>query len=194
MQVDFNLIGRVAKLVALLGFVLPWVTVSCSGADMLHATGIQLMTGHPEPAGAFAGGQSRISDEAHPAIGVIAAFGVIAIGLFCSLLTRKQTAAATMLVAAVLGIGLSYYSVGNMRSEMQRSIQHEQTKQHDNSFITAEQQDEMGRSIASALKVEEEEGYWVTVLALVIAAVFSGLTLATRTKPEASAQSPSLAS
>ena len=36
---DYLLLGRVAKLAALLGFVLPWVTVSCSGTEILTATG-----------------------------------------------------------------------------------------------------------------------------------------------------------
>ncbi|MBK6704779.1 MAG: hypothetical protein IPG56_14215 [Caulobacteraceae bacterium] len=51
MFIDFNQIARIGKLVALLGFFLPWVTVSCSNTDILTATGWQLMTGDPQPAG-----------------------------------------------------------------------------------------------------------------------------------------------
>lgn len=197
MVVDFNLIARVAKFVALFGFFLPWVTVSCSGTEILHATGLQLMTGHPEASGplAMSGSNSQLSDEAKPAVFVIAAFGVILIGLVCSLLTRKQTAAATMLVTALFGIGVTYYSVQNMRAELQRSIQHEREKQQrhasgdENAFISPEQQDQMGEAIASAIKVEEKEGYWITILGCAAAALFALLTLATR-RPEQTAAPP----
>lgn len=193
MQVDFNLIARIAKFAALFGFLLPWVTVSCSGTEILHATGWQLMTGQPEPAGplAMGGDQARLSEDSHPAILVIAAFGVVVVGLVCSLLTRKQTAAATILVCAILGIGLSYFSVQNLQSQMQRSIQHEQGKHSADTggLISPAQQREMGDAISSSIVVEEEEGYWLTLLGLALAAVFAGLTLATR--PQRSAPPPS---
>lgn len=196
-SIDFNLIARIAKFVALFGFLLPWVTVSCSGTEILHATGVQLMTGHPEPSGPLAMGDAhaQLNEDSKPAVLVIAAFGVIAIGLFCSFLTRKQTAAATMLVTALLGLGLSYYSVQNMRAEMTRSIQHEREKQQQaasqdsGTFFSVEQQSQMGDAIASAIKVEEKEGFWITLFGCALAALFALLTLATK-RGTAEAQAP----
>ncbi|MGQ0533071.1 MAG: hypothetical protein ACT4OF_10340 [Caulobacteraceae bacterium] len=181
MYLDFNQIARLGKLVALLGFFLPWVTVSCSGTEILTATGWQLMTGDPQPAGPLEGmsGQ-RQTEDAEPSVIIIAAFSVILIGLVCSLLTRTQAAAITMLVTCVLGIGVSYYGLENMRSELRREISEQQGEQSgdvaDTPFFSAEQQRELSQ-VASSVTVKEEEGYFVTHGGLVLATIFSLLTL-----------------
>ena len=83
MYIDFNQIARIGKLIALLGFFLPWVTVSCSNTEILQATGWQLMTGDPQPAGPLEGmaDQRQRAEESEPAVIIIAAFAVILIGL-----------------------------------------------------------------------------------------------------------------
>ncbi|MGD9979005.1 MAG: hypothetical protein AB7H66_12310 [Hyphomonadaceae bacterium] len=191
MFIDFNQIARLGKLVALLGFFLPWVTVSCSGTEILNATGWQLMTGDPQPAGPLEGVQREETDDAEPAVIIIAAFAVILIGLICSLFTRTQAAAITMLVTSVLGIGVSYYGVENMRSELRREISESQGDRNagieDNPIFSAEQQRELSQAMASNIVVKEEEGYIVTHGGLVLAAIFSLLTLFRRRTPQAQA-------
>lgn len=182
MFIDFNQIARLGKLVALLGFFLPWVTVSCSGTEILSATGWQLMTGDPQPAGPLEGmaDQRQQAEDSEPAIIIIAAFAVVLIGLGTSLFARAQTAAISMLVCAVLGIGISYYGVENMRSELRREITESQGEQQsvaDTPFFSADQQRELSSAVASSIKVEEQEGYIVTHGGLVLAAIFSLLTL-----------------
>jgi hypothetical protein len=192
--IDFNQIARIAKLVALLGFFLPWVTVSCSSTEMLHATGWQLMTGHPELAGPFAGMQERAEqEEQEPALLVVAAFVVVLIGLVLSLTTRAQAAALNLLVCATLGVGLSYFSVQNMRSEMQREIAEQQSERGaaaDTPFFSAEQQDDLSRSVAGQIRIEEQEGYWLTLGALLVAALFALLTLTSKRLAATSATGP----
>jgi hypothetical protein len=188
MFIDFNQIARIGKVVALLGFFLPWVTVSCSNTDILTATGWQLMTGDPQPAGPLTGmaDQSQ-TEDAEPSVIIIAAFAVILIGLISAIFTRAQTAAITMLVTAVLGIGISYYGVENMRGELRREITESQNEQSgdaaDNPFFGAEQQSELARTVASSVTVREEEGYIVTHGGLLVAAIFSLLTLFRRRAP-----------
>jgi hypothetical protein len=197
MYIDFNQIARLGKIVALLGFFLPWVTVSCSGTEILTATGWQLMTGDPQPAGPLEGAQRDETEDAEPSIAVIAAFAVILAGLLCSLFTRTQAAAITMLVTAVLGIGVSYYAMENMRSELRREITESQDEQAgnlaDTPFVSADQQRELGDAVASSITVKEEEGYLVTHGGLVLAAIFSLLTLFGR-RTSASAQPPAASS
>jgi hypothetical protein len=190
MFIDFNQIARLGKLIALLGFFLPWVTVSCSGAEILTATGWQLITGDPQPAGPLEGiaeGQ-RQTEDAEPAIIVVAAFSVILIGLVCSFFTRAQAAAITMLVTSVLGIGVSYYGLENMRAELRREISESQQEQSgdvaDNPYFSADQQRELSQAVASNIVVKEEEGYIVTNGGLVLAALFSLLTLMRRRTSE----------
>lgn len=189
MFIDFNQIARIAKLVALLGFFLPWVTVSCSNTEILSATGWQLMTGDPQPAGPLEGmSQERQAEDAEPAVIIIIAFAVIAIGLAGSLFTRTRAAAAIMLATSVLGIGASYYGVQNMREELRRQISESRNEQSeaigDSPFFSGDQQRELSETVASNIMVKEEEGYIVTHSGLLIAALFSLLTLFRRRATE----------
>ena len=189
MYVDFNQIARIGKIVALLGFFLPWVTVSCSNTEILSATGWQLMTGDPQPAGPLANMDTENrTDDAEPAAIIIAAFAIILAGLACSFFTRMQAAAITMLVTSVLGIGVSYYGVENMRTELRREITEQQQEQNgataDTPFFSADQQNQLSQAVASSITVKEEQGYVVTHVGLLIAAIFSLLTLFRKQKPE----------
>ena len=191
MYIDFNQIARIGKIVALLGFFLPWVTVSCSNTEILSATGWQLMTGDLQPAGPLEGMSDQRQAEDKPSIVIIAAFAVILIGLFCSFFTRTQAAAITMLVTSVLGIGVSYYGVENMRGELRRQISEGQQEQSgavaDTPFFSADQQNELSQAMASSVTVVEQEGYKLTHGGLLLAAIFSLLTLFRKRKPEAEA-------
>lgn len=180
-MVDYLLLARIGKLVALMGFFLPWVTVSCSGTEILQATGWQLMTGDLEPSGAFAGAAQEQTDDAEPAVGVILAFVVVAIGIVAGWLTKGRTAAIVIGACALLGIALSYYSVQNMRSEMNREMSEAESEQQveENDFFSADQQRDLARAAASAIRIEEQEGYWLTLGALGVSAMFALLVLAT---------------
>ncbi|MGH7025175.1 MAG: hypothetical protein ACREEB_16530 [Caulobacteraceae bacterium] len=46
---NFIALARAAKVCALVGFILPWVVVSCSGAAARSDTGLSLARGHPDP-------------------------------------------------------------------------------------------------------------------------------------------------
>jgi hypothetical protein len=149
MFIDFNQIARLGKLIALLGFLLPWVTVSCSGNVILEATGLQLMTGDPQPAGMLEGADRSQMDDPEPAIGVILACVAAALGLGLSFVLKGKQAAGAILAGAVLTIGLSYYSLESLRTEMTREA--------------SEQEDDMARAVANAIRIEKQEGFWVTV-------------------------------
>jgi len=196
MFIDFNQIARLGKVVALLGFFLPWVTVSCSNTEILSATGWQLMTGDPQPAGPLEGmaDQRQQAEDSEPAVVIIAAFAVILIGLVSSLFTRTQAAAVTMLVTSVLGIGVSYYGVENIRTELHREIIGTQNEQSeaigDTSFFGATQQRELSEAVSSSITVEEQEGYMVTHGGLLLAGLFSLLTLFGRRKPVVQSPNP----
>ena len=176
---DYLTLARVGKVVALLGFLLPWVTVSCSGNVILEATGLQLMTGDPQPAGMLEGADRSQMDDPEPAIGVILACAAAALGLGLSFVLKGKQAAGAILAGAVLAIGLSYYSLESLHAEMTREA--------------SEQEDDMARAVANAIRIEKQEGFWVTVggagvggaLALI---VLVGVGVARR--PEETASSP----
>ena len=189
---NYLLLGRIAKLVALLGFFLPWVVVSCSDTVILEATGFQLMTGDIQPSGALEG--AEVNKDPEPSPFVIAAFAVIALALVGSVLTKARTAAIVILVGAIGGIGLSYYAVSNMQSEMTRSISESQAQQGaagaDNPLFNAEQQREMSDQVARAIRIEKQEGYWLTLGALIAAAICALLFIASARAPAASVPEP----
>lgn len=185
MYIDFNQIARIGKFVALLGFFLPWVTVSCSGTDMLQATGWQLMTGDPQPVGAFArAAEEQQQRDFEPSVIIIAAFAVIIIGFGTGLVSRAQTAAISMLVCAVLGIGITYYGVQNLQGELRQELSNQS-----GSLEPASNNPSGGISelVASEIEVNEQEGYVVTHSGLLLAAIFSLLTLFRRRQPGAEA-------
>jgi len=172
---DYLLLARVAKVVSLLGFVLPWVTVSCSGTELFQATGIQMMTGDIEPSGALQQAQAN-TDDAEPSLPVIAACAVIVLGLVAGFLTKGRTSAGVMLGGAAVAMALSYFAIAHMRTELMREANQPQGEQ--NAYVSSEQQLELQRTIASQIQIEEQEGYWLTMGALGVAGILSVLVLA----------------
>lgn len=182
---DYLLLGRVAKLVALLGFFLPWVTVSCSGTEIMQATGLQLMTGDIQPSEALAnmGAEANANTEdPEPSPIVIAAFAALALGLLLTLVTRAKIAAGILLAGALAGMGLSYYAVESMQREMARSMNEAQNQggaaPGSETIFSAEQQSEMAQAMSAAIKVERQEGFWLTIGAAGVAAMLGLIVLA----------------
>ncbi len=166
-----NLLARIAKLAALFCFLLPWVTVSCSGNEIASATGVQLMTGDVQPNPALADMARASGDEtqsnADPNAFVIAAFAAIALGLLVSAFLRGRAAAGALLASSLLAMGLSYYSIQTVRDTMTDRASRAQDAAND-----------FARAVAGAVRVEEQEGLWATLFALALASVFAliGLT------------------
>lgn len=181
---DYLLLGRLAKLAALLGFALPWLTVSCSGTEILTATGWQLITGDPQPAGPLEGQQSA-TEDAEPAAMVIAAFAILALGLAASFLPKAKIAAAALLVGGFAGAGVSYYAVQNLKTEMAHELSRAQERTPDTGGAVSDAQArQMASSIASAIRVEEEEGVWVTIGGALGAGVLGLLALLGARRPD----------
>jgi hypothetical protein len=185
---DLNLVARIAKIVALLAFFLPWVLVSCAGNEIAHGTGWQMMTGQLEPSQQISSLQAqfgsassqRALDKPRPEIFAIAAFAVIALGLLASFALRRRAAAAAMLATSLIGIVLCFGAFEHIQSAMNDSIEQSQRRgKNEESALNAD----LRQSIASAIRVEKKEGFWVTIIALVVAATVSGAALTTRREP-----------
>ena len=101
---------KIPKAVALLAFLLPWMTVSCSNNKIAEANGWELVIGRIRPVVA------SLSDKpqtAHLNYYLAAAAGLIVIGLILSLMRRRfaGVVVATSLGAlALLWAGTSQYS------------------------------------------------------------------------------------
>jgi hypothetical protein len=83
---NFIALARAAKVCALVGFLLPWVVVSCSGSAVQSDSGLTLARGHPDPNW-----------------WVILAMAAIVAGLMFSFYPREPAIKArTLLIAAIV--------------------------------------------------------------------------------------------
>jgi hypothetical protein len=98
-------VARIAKLVALLGFFLPWVLVSCSGEPIGRLSGIDLATGG---AGQHPHGQ--------PNLWVVVSLAAVIAGLVASFLLRGRAAIFAMAAAALIALVASAVGVSSLGS------------------------------------------------------------------------------
>jgi hypothetical protein len=160
-------LARLAALVAIFGFFLPWAEVSCSGEPLAHETGIQLITG--------GGGAAGAAVPAHHDLWVAASLGLIVLGLVGSLLARGRSA-AMILAAAALAAALA--SVIGVSQEVPSAEVQAQLAAGPPSG------DPAARQAAGALvSAKLEYGYFVTLGGLIVAIAGGGLALAGRRSP-----------
>ena len=153
---------RVAKVLALLFFFLPWLMVSCNGQTLIDASGYQLATGTidlPDVAVTPEG-----QNGAWWAMGAMA---VIAIGLVLSFVLKGlklsgRVVAATSAVALVLVAGGVSHTVGKMRGEMNEQI----GKSGKGNSEIDQLERQFAQMMGNAVQVEVQSGYWLTLVAL----------------------------
>ena len=187
---NFNTLARVAKLAALLCFFLPWILVSCSGNEIAHGSGWDMMVGHLHPSDQINGMQAQFGNEHSqremdrpaPEIFAIAAFAVIALGLALSFALKRRGAAIAMLASSALGIALCFGAFAHISAEMNQQFERQERKGDGDENELRRQ---LGEQMQSALRIEKLEGFWATIIALVAAAVLAGATLTTPVKPAA---------
>jgi hypothetical protein len=102
-------LGRIAKVIALLLFVLPWVTVSCANQTLVSMSGVDLATGHITMAANPLGAGSALNAPAehHGDLLVILGAALILAGIavtFALKGARGLMAAAACAAAAVLAL------------------------------------------------------------------------------------------
>jgi len=164
---------KVPKGIALLAFILPWMTVSCSGTKLISATGFDL---------AFGKFTSNLPvDSAVTTSGVqhnlllILAMLVIAAGLLLSFLRRGKSSA--LLVAGTSAAGFGLIWLGTSRYS-KSAVLAEASKRREgiDLFGIAGRVD---RTINATIQVDWHFGFYLALLALLTAAamallVFSG--------------------
>ena len=159
-------LARIAALVAIFGFFLPWAEVSCSGQPLAHETGIELITGGGAGAGAVG--------PAHHDLWVAASFGLIVLGLAGGLLARGRQAAAILTAAALAAAAASLIGVSREVPSAQVQAQ----------LAAGPSGDASVRQAASELiRARLEYGYFVTLGGLIVAIAGGGLALAGQRSP-----------
>jgi hypothetical protein len=155
-------LARLAALIALFGFFLPWAEVSCSGQPLAHESGVELITG----------GGAGATVPAHHDIWVAASLVFLVLGLAGALLARGRRAAA-MLTAGALAAALA--SVIGVSLEVPNADVQAQIAAGPPSS------DPSARQAASEfVRAKLEYGYFVTLGGLIVAIAGSALSLAGR--------------
>jgi hypothetical protein len=183
---DYNLLARTAKAVALFGFFLPWVLVSCSGTEIASATGWQLMTGHISLEGPLA--SQPPPDSVHPYTLAILAFAAAALGLLASLGLRARAAAMALLIFGLTGAGLTGLTMQNLHAAVQREAEGVSRSEHrpvsDNGEELSRRAERgITQAVARMVTLQEKPGYWTTLLALVAASGLALFSLAQAPRP-----------
>ena len=103
-------LGRIAKVVALLLFLLPWVTVSCADQTLASMTGVDLATGNIHVAANPMGGPGAASPAQHKGdlLVIIGAVLILAGLAVTFVLKGSKGAMAAGACAALAAVSLAY--------------------------------------------------------------------------------------
>ena len=167
---------RIPKGIALLAFLLPWMTVSCSNQTLVEASGVGLAFGRVTAMGQA----SQAGDGAALNIWLILALLAIAGGL-AMLFLKGREAAKLVLGTSVAAVALIF--VGTWRYSKD-AIMAEAAKSGSNGNLD--------QAALAMIQVHWEIGYWLALLSLIAAAVMAWLVMSGK-EGEAEAKIRSLA-
>lgn len=160
----FNL-ARGAKGVALLLFLLPWVTISCQGQELASFSGFNLATGSVSVPHPMTGAAEAPPGGGERDIPVIAAALLILLSLAATfVLKRGQAALLAAGGAAVSALLISYTVLVKVPAKMRESAAAE-------GGVGMDQQE-----IANMISVNVEIGFWLTLAALIAAVALNWLS------------------
>lgn len=201
-------IVRIAKVIALLAFVLPWVAVSCSvpgqgTIDLATASGIELiqgkMTANPDASKQMSrgmglpqdasGGSSGMDTSTPPDLGMnyfaIATAAMIVIGLLLSFAGKGASAARNVLITSLIGAALAFGTVWWWKDQIKKEGLKDEPASASSPFGGADSNPFGGGGGMGAMganmidgMLQERFGYWICFGALIVAAGAAGLGMA----------------
>ncbi len=162
----FNL-ARGAKGVALLLFLLPWVTISCQGQDLASFSGLNLAMGSVSVPNPMSGAAEAPPGGGQRDIPVLVAALLIALSLAATfVLKRGQAALVAAGGAAVSALLICYTVLVKVPGQLRESL-----ADQGGAGAGMNQQD-----IAGMISVDVKIGFWLTLIALIAAVVLNWLS------------------
>ena len=176
-------LGRIAKVVALLLFVLPWVTVSCADQTLVSMTGVDLATGHINMAANPMGAPSAAAPAEHSGdLFVILGAVLILAGLAVSFVLKgSKGAMAAGACAALAALSLAY----TVMVRIPGTARADATTGAGGGGAGGPSPEQ----IAAMIKVNIQIGFYLCLAALIAAVVFDFLAMK-GTAPAAAAAPP----
>jgi hypothetical protein len=153
--------ARIAKIVAGLGFFLPWLTVSCSGQPIATATGFNLAVGQLSFRNPVNGAIENHSGSAN--VLLIIGFGVIVGGLIFSN-TEVRQSLKRMLGSSLCAIALVFFGM---------QIAHAPPNPRERTGAGQM----FDQSAMGMITYTDRAGYFVTLIALAVAAGVCAMSL-----------------
>jgi hypothetical protein len=149
-------LARVAQTVALLAFLLPWVTVSCQGQTLASVSGANIALGRVTVHNPMTGVAETHSSSADPA--VLLALLIIAGGLIMTFRAEWRKAALANLLGSAAALALIVYKVLLSGSAT--------------AATAASRRTDFDSGLARMISVDTAIGFWLACLALAAAALF----------------------
>ncbi|MEA3017855.1 MAG: hypothetical protein QOI38_2577 [Sphingomonadales bacterium] len=182
----FN-IARGAKAIALLCFLLPFVTVSCAGQPLARITGMQLATGSIQPIGqnGMPGAPSTgAATGQHYGLDIfaLAAAVLIVIALVLTfVLARRRAALIAMVLAAVAAVLLVFDVFVRIKGAATAQIREGMGNSGGTapSGAGADFERQM-QQMVNSISVDPALGFWLCILALVAAIVINNMVRSRR--------------
>jgi hypothetical protein len=176
-------LGRIAKVVALLLFVLPWVTVSCADQTLVSMTGVDLATGHINMASNPMGGGAALPAQHGGDLLVIIGAVLILAGLVLSFVLKgAKGAMAAAACAALAAISLAYTVLIRIPGAARADATNSTGGAGSAGGPSPEQ-------IAEMIKVNIQIGFYLCLAALIAAVLFDFMAMK-GTKPAVLVASP----
>ena len=165
-------LARIAKVLALLLFVLPWVTISCAEQPLVSMTGVDLATGHVMMHNPMTGATESPPGANGGDIWVILAALLIIVGLAASFLLKgKNGLIANMAGAGAAAAALAYTVLVRIPNAAHSG------GAGAGPAGPAAPGGPSPEQIAQMIHVDVEIGFWLTLLALIAAIVFDVLAM-----------------
>ena len=152
-------IARGFKLIALLCFLLPWITVSCADQTLVSMSGYDLAAGSVTVHNPMTGEVRHPPDAEHPEWPVLIAAVLIVGALAASFLLARAQAALAAIGALAAAAVLICYSVFN------------RVPARINASSASDAAEGLNRDLGHLIRVETSLGFWLTLAAVVGAIV-----------------------
>ncbi|HEY1605179.1 MAG TPA: hypothetical protein VGF77_06235 [Allosphingosinicella sp.] len=160
--------GQVAKTIALLAFLLPWVTVSCAGQQIASVSGARLATGIVTITNPMTGAVERHAGSQNWFV-LLAALAIV-LALLISFVRSGKAGALAGLALSAVAAALSVYAIlVDIPHQLLSGVRHQQGGGEVAS--AGDFGSSVANSIEHAIKVDPAIGFWITLLALAAAIV-----------------------
>lgn len=163
---------KIPKGVALLAFLLPWMTVKCSGQELVHATGFGLTFGRFTAVSEKAGSGDQTLNY-----WLILALVAILAGLVICFIKGRE---AAKIVLGTSAAAFALILVGTMKYS-KSAIADKMNESSDTAGAMAgaggAQEAQMREAMLGMIQIEWHMGYYLTLAALIAAAVMAFLVM-----------------